>query len=172
MSDRHPELPDDPDLPTEPGPEQRALPLHLTPSALGLVAIGGMAGTAARYAVTLVAPARHGWPIGTLAVNLVGAFVLGLLLEALARRGPDQGARRRIRLVAGTGFCGAFTTYSALAVEVDLLLRTAQPATAVAYGLTTVVVGFLACAFGIWIAARGGDGDPVPVTPSEPREAG
>ena len=156
MSDRHAELPEDPDLPTEPGVGEpsRRLPLHLTPGALGLVAVGGMAGTAARYLVTLVVPAREGWPLATLSVNLVGAFVLGLTLEALARRGPDAGARRRIRLLLGTGFCGAFTTYSALAVETDLLLRTGQPATAIAYALTTVVAGFLVCSVGIWVAAR------------------
>jgi CrcB protein len=91
-----------------------------------------------------------------LSVNLLGAFVLGLVLEAVARRGPDAGVRRRIRLLLGTGFCGAFTTYSALAVEVDLLVRTGQPATAIAYALTTVVAGFLVCTFGIWVAARRG----------------
>jgi CrcB protein len=129
-------------------------PPPLTPSALALVGLGGLAGTAARYALTLLVPDRHGWPVATLSVNLVGAFVLGLLLEALARRGPDRGTRRRARLVVGTGFCGAFTTYSALAVDVDLLLRDGQTVTAVAYGLTTVVVGFLVCTLGIWIGAR------------------
>ena len=158
MSDRHAELPEDPDLPTEPavGERSRRIPLHLTPGALGLVAVGGMAGTAARYLMTLLVPAREGWPLATSSVNLLGAFVLGLVLEALARRGPDAGVRRRIRLLLGTGFCGAFTTYSALAVEVDLLVRIGQPATAIGYALTTVVVGFLVCTFGIWVAARRG----------------
>lgn len=152
MKDPHAELPDDPD---DPSPGR---PLHLTPAALGLVALGGMAGTAARYAVSLVAPPRGGWPLATLAVNLVGAFVLGLLLEALARRGPEDGpggpSRRRMRLVIGTGFCGAFTTYSALAVDLDLLLRGGQPGTAVAYAAVTVLVGFLLCCVGIWLGAR------------------
>ena len=158
MSDRHAELPEDPDLPTEPaaGERPRRIPLHLTPGALGLVAVGGMAGTAARYGMTLLVPSRAGWPLATLSVNLLGAFVLGLVLEALARRGPDAGPRQRIRLLVGTGFCGAFTTYSALAVEVDALVRTGQPATATAYALTTVVVGFLVGTFGIWVAARRG----------------
>ena len=158
MSDRHAELPEDPDLPTEPavGERSRRIPLHLTPDALGLVAVGGMAGTAARCAMTLLVPARDGWPLATLSVNLLGAFVLGLVIEAVARRGPDAGLRQRIRFLVGTGFCGAFTTYSALAVEVDLLVRTGQPATAIGYALTTVVVGFLVCTFGIWVAARRG----------------
>jgi fluoride exporter len=156
VNDRHDELPLDPDLPEEPAPGRGSgwPPLHLTPAALGLVAIGGMAGTAARYAVTLLVPSRGGWPLATLSVNLVGAFVLGLLVESLARRGPDEGGLRRARLIAGSGFCGAFTTYSALAVDVDLLLRTEQAATAVAYGLTTVIIGFVVCALGIWVGAR------------------
>lgn len=165
MRDEHPELPLDPDLPEAPGagspPQTR--PMHLTPAALGLVAAGGMAGTAARYAVTLLVPSRDGWPLGTLSVNLVGAFVLGLIIEALARRGPDGGTRRRVRLIVGTGFCGAFTTYSALAVDIDLLLRTGRAITAIAYALTTVVAGFLVCSLGIWIAARRSDtGRPGP----------
>ena len=141
-----------------PGPAPWSRPRHLTLSALALVAAGGMAGTAARYAITLLVPSRHGWPVATLSVNLIGAFVLGVVLEALARRGPDQGGRRSARLVVGTGFCGGFTTYSALAVDVDLLLRAGQAGTAVAYGLTTVVVGFGVCALGIWIGARRGPG--------------
>jgi CrcB protein len=158
LSQRRDPLPDDPDLPTPTGSRGPSRPLHLTPAALGLVAVGGMAGTAARYAVTLLIPTRYGWPLGTLTVNLLGAFVLGLLLEALARRGaedaPSGARRRRLRLVLGTGFCGAFTTYSALAVDLDLLLRDGRLGTAVAYAGSTVVVGFLLCALGVWLGAR------------------
>lgn len=152
MRDPHAELPDDPDEPA------KARPLHLSPAALGLVAVGGMAGTAARYAVTLLAPPRGGWPVATLAVNLVGAFVLGLLLESLARRGseddPGGASRRRLRLVFGTGFCGAFTSYSALAVDLDLLLRGGQAGTAVGYAATTVLIGFVLCCLGVWFGGR------------------
>ena len=152
----HGELPFDPDLPREPATDgsSRDLPLHLTPRAVGLVAVGGAAGTGARYAVSLLVPPAAGWPLATLTVNLVGAFLLGLTIEALARRGPDHGVRRRIRLTLGTGFCGAFTTYSALAVDGDLLLRDGRPALAVVYALTTVVGGFLTTTLGIWVAAR------------------
>ena len=63
------------------------LPVHLRPGFLLLVAAGGAVGTAAREAVSLaVVP-----PFGVLAVNVVGAFVLGVLLESLLRRGPDAG---------------------------------------------------------------------------------
>lgn len=161
----HGELPLDPDLPREPteGSSREGLPLHLTPSALALVAAGGTAGTGARYAVSKIIPSVDGWPLAILTVNLVGAFVLGLTLEALARRGADQGRRRRLRLLLGTGFCGAFTTYSALAVDVDLLLGDGRATAAVVYALVTVIVGFLASTLGIWVAARThpGTADPV-----------
>ena len=62
-----------------------------------------------------------GWPWATFMINLAGAFILGALLEGLARSGGDTGWRQRVRLFAGTGFCGAFTTYSTLALEVSLL---------------------------------------------------
>ena len=158
MSDRHAELPEDPDLPTEPavGERSRRIPLHLTPGALGLVAVGGMAGTAARYAMTLLVPAREGWPLPPCRSTCWERSCSGWSSRRWPAVVPIAGLRQRIRLLVGTGFCGAFTTYSALAVEVDLLLRTGQPATAIAYALTTVVVGFLVCTFGIWVAARRG----------------
>ena len=82
-------------------------------------------------------------------MNLAGAFVLGALLEHLAARGPDEGRRRALRLTLGTGFCGGFTTYSALAVDTDGLLRAGQAGPALAYALGTVALGLAASALGI-----------------------
>lgn len=62
--------------------------------------------------------------VGTFAANVSGAFVLGATLETLTLLGPDGGWRRHARLFLGTGFCGAFTTYSALALR-----STPSPAT-------------------------------------------
>jgi CrcB protein len=59
-----------------------------------------------------------------------------------------------LRLFAGTGFCGALTTYSTLAVEVDLLADAGRWATAVAYGLVSVVAGLGTAAAGIAVAGR------------------
>lgn len=147
--DTRPELPLDPDSP-EPLPG----PLHLRASAVASVAIGGIAGTAARYGLALALPTPvAGWPWATFVANLVGAFILGVLLEGLARSGPDAGLRRRIRLLAGTGFCGSLTTYSTFAVEADLLLRDRAVGVAAGYLAASLLGGALAAAAGIAIAA-------------------
>jgi fluoride exporter len=144
LRDTHPDLPFDPDA----GPS-----LHLRPGAAALVFVGGALGSAARYGLGLLAPTRaHSWPTGTFVANVVGAFVLGLLLEALVRRGDDTGWRRRARLFGGTGFCGGLTTYSTFAVEGVLLVRGHDPALAVGYLVGSVVAGLAATGAGIAVA--------------------
>ena len=61
--------------------------------------------------------------------------------DVLTHRGPDHGARRAVRLFAGTGFLGGYTTYSAFALDVDGLIASSDVGAAVLYGLATVVVG-------------------------------
>lgn len=129
-------------------------PPHLRVRLLGLVLLGGAAGTLARWAVGLAVSHGAGLPLGTLAVNLLGAFVLGALLEHLAGRGGDEGRRRDLRLTLGTGFCGGFTTYSALAVDTDGLLRAGSLGLALVYALGTVGLGLAASALGIALARR------------------
>lgn len=129
--------------------------MHTRPDLLLAVGAGGFIGTATRYLLTQQLPTDVGhWPTATLAVNLVGAFVLGALLEGLTRSGPDVGWRRRVRLGVGTGFCGALTTYSALAVEVDLLTRGDRLGPAAAYAVVSVLGGLLATVVGVAIASR------------------
>ena len=70
---------------------------------MSLVFLGGATGTLARWAVGLAVPHLDRVPLGTFVVNVVGAFVLGALTAGLARRGPDQGRRRALRLTVGTG---------------------------------------------------------------------
>lgn len=148
----HPELPVDPDAELGRREQHRPRPLHVRSGPLASVAVGGAFGAAARTGVDNVLRPIHGLPVATLTVNIVGTLALGVLLETLARRGPDVGRNQRARLVAGTGFCGALTTYSTFAVEADLLLRTGRPAIALAYAATTVLAGLSAAALGIWAA--------------------
>jgi fluoride exporter len=148
-TDSHAELPVDPDTGPAPGKH-----LHLRPTALAWVFAGGIVGTAVRYTgETLVPHEGSGWPWATFVINLVGAFVLGALLEGLARFGDDSGWRQRIRLLAGTGFCGAFTTYSTLALEISLLGRGSHVGLAVAYGVASVIGGVITAWLGIVVAA-------------------
>jgi CrcB protein len=118
---------------------------------VALVAAGGMVGTGLRYALVLAIPSVGGIPVSIFGINVVGAFILGLLLDWLAHRGPDVGWSRRLRLGVGTGVFGGFTTYSTLAAD-NVTLALGRPALAAAYGLGTVVVGGVAALAGIAIS--------------------
>jgi fluoride exporter len=132
-------------------------PPHTTPSLVAVVALGGLVGAPLRYAVAQALPGPgSGWPTATFTTNLLGALVLGVLLEALVRSGADTGGRRLLRLGLGTGVVGAFTTYSTLALEVDGLARGGRVGTAVAYALASVVGGVLAAGAGVALGARRG----------------
>ena len=91
-------------------------------------------------------------PIATFGINVIGAFLLGVLLEFLADRSPDTGWSRRIRLGVGTGGLGGFTTYSALATETAILAS--HPGRAIGYAIGTVILGAAASVAGIWLSRR------------------
>lgn len=128
---------------------------HLRLSLILLVGVGGAAGTGARYALTSAVPtSTDGWPTATFVENLLGAFVLGLLLEVLLRRGPETAGTRRLRLGLGTGVLGGFTTFSTLAIEVERLAAAGHVGTGLAYGLASVVLGFGTALLGVVLGAR------------------
>ncbi|ACQ78789.1 Camphor resistance CrcB protein [Beutenbergia cavernae DSM 12333] len=139
------------------GPEQRSV--HRDPALVGLVALGGGIGTALRAWLEDVVP-RLTWsgaelPLTTFGINVVGAFALGVLLETLALRGADTGRRRRLRVFAGSGVLGGFTTYSAFMLEADTLVRGGHTWLGVAYVAASLVLGLLAAWGGIAAAGRG-----------------
>ncbi|GAA3534071.1 hypothetical protein AFL01nite_21060 [Aeromicrobium flavum] len=124
------------------------------PGLLALVLLGGAAGTGVRAALEQASPAASGaWPWSTFAINVLGSFLLGLLVLVLAGVG-DEGTRRRLRLALGTGVLGGFTTYSTFIVEVDGLLRDGATGLGVAYALVSVVLGVLAAALGMLLGGR------------------
>ena len=133
--------------------DSRTRPAHVSLANVALVAAGGAVGTALRYGLTLVLPPRLGVPVAIAAVNILGAILLGLLLEVLVEGGIDEGRRRRLRLGIGTGILGGFTTYSTLATD-NVALALTHPAVAVAYGLGTVIIGAAASLAGIALAGR------------------
>jgi CrcB protein len=130
-----------------------AAPVHLHWRSVGLVFAGGAIGTAVRYLLTLSIPPAAGVPVVTFAINVTGAFMLGWLLQALALRGPDEGVRRAIRLFAGTGILGGYTTYSSLAVDTDGLIASQSVGLSILYAVATIVLGAAASVAGIAVAA-------------------
>jgi len=88
-----------------------------------LIALGGAVGTLARYGVgaALATPTqRSGFPWGTLTVNLIGCFAIGLLSGLFADR---WAAREEYRLALIVGVLGGFTTFSSFGAETAALLR-------------------------------------------------
>jgi fluoride exporter len=118
---------------------------------LAAVATGGAFGAAGRYAISLAIPeTASGFPWATFLINITGSAVLGFLVTLV----PEQFPRGRLaRPLLGTGFIGAYTTFSTFTVEAVLLIRAGHPATAGAYVLASVVAG-LAAAWAGMIGAR------------------
>ncbi|MCA0157597.1 CrcB family protein [Tsukamurella sp. M9C] len=110
--------------------------------------MGGAAGTFVRAEVGHWLPhSPFAW--STFTVNMLGAFLLGGIVEALSRR-PDDERHRRIRLLLGTGFCGGLTTYSAFALDI----HDAPPAVGALYAGATVLVGLVAALAGAAVMRR------------------
>jgi CrcB protein len=107
-----------------------------------LIAVFGSVGAVSRYGVGQ-AVGTHDFPWATLGINVVGAFALGLVLTAGPGHLSDD-------LVAGlgTGFLGAFTTFSTFGYETTHLLRDERPVAAATYVALSVAVGLAASAAG------------------------
>lgn len=136
-------------------PGLRMLRLPVRPAWLGVVLIGGTAGTAVRgWLETAFAPPAGQWPWVTFWINVCGALLLGVLLEVLAETGPDRGWRRGLRLGIGTGFLGGFTTYSTFAVETLQLVAGGAWLVGAGYAVTSVVLGLLAAFSGVRLLRR------------------
>ncbi len=116
-----------------------------------LVLAGGFCGAALRYllahpllALAAALPGAHtGFPYDTLLINLSGAFVIGLLFGAFEHGAPIS---PDVRLTLGTGFLGAYTTFSSFMVGAATLLRHGQSPAALLY-LVGAMAGGVALAF-------------------------
>jgi CrcB protein len=115
------------------------------------IALAGAVGAPARYLVDRAVLERTGagLPAGTLLINVVGSFLLGVLTGlALYHAFPSMP-----RTILGTGFCGAFTTFSTFAYEVVRLAEQGRRGAAVRTLLAGVVLPTLAAALGLALAA-------------------
>lgn len=113
----------------------------------GLVAFGAMLGATIRWSLSEAFDSSTAWPWATFTANIVGALALGAVLEARHRR-VDEATSDPVRLLVGTGLCGALTTFSTFAVEVATLGRDDRAGLGVAYLLASVAVGVAAVLVG------------------------
>lgn len=116
------------------------------------VFVGGMLGGTTRYLVSLALPAQVGHvPWGIFAVNLVGAFLMGLLLTGWIRRGH---VAHPWRPFLATGILGAFTTWSTFMADTYGLIVSRGALVGAGYVLGATVLGVAAAAAGWWTAHR------------------
>jgi CrcB protein len=113
-----------------------------------LVMLGGAVGSAARYltgrlTLTWFGP---GYPWGTLAVNLIGGFLMGMLAGSLARFG--QGGEQW-RLLIGVGVLGGFTTFSAFSLDAMNMIERGDWLPMLGYALVSVIGSIAALAIGM-----------------------
>lgn len=115
------------------------------------VGLGGLVGANARYGMTKLMVARFGdsLPWGTFAINLLGSFLIGILLTTLTERVVADSA---IRLVLVVGFLGAFTTFSSYSFEAIALAEAGRWTQTIAYVVGSNGLGLLLCVAGMYLA--------------------
>ncbi len=119
---------------------------------LAAVYVGGMFGAVARVGLGQAFPvAAGGWPWATLAINLSGSFLLAYLATRLQERLPQSTYRHPL---LGTGFCGAFTTFSTMQVEIVAMLDHHRYGLAAAYAAVSIGAGFAAVWFATAVVRR------------------
>ena len=113
-----------------------------------LVALGGIVGCVARYWLSGVVQrlGDHGFPSGTLAVNIVGSLLIGIVMTLSLERGLVD---ERLRILLTTGFCGGFTTMSTFSYETFALLQDGENLLAIA----NTGVTFAACLGAVWLGS-------------------
>lgn len=116
---------------------------------LALVFIGGGFGSVLRFLLSkwLNTPA-NGIPYGTFTVNVIGSFLIGVILGYIVK---NENISDAAALLLATGFCGGFTTFSAFAYENHVFLKSGDFASFAIYTLTSIILSFLAVFLGIWL---------------------
>lgn len=119
-------------------------------NALILVMSGGAVGAAGRYLVGNAMRTLWGdsWPWGTLTVNIVGGFVMGIVAALFAARAIGEPTR----LLLATGVLGGFTTFSAFSLEVVAMVDAGRGMGALGYALASVAGSVLALWCGMMVA--------------------
>jgi CrcB protein len=119
-----------------------------------LIAIGGAIGTLARYFISVAAlPISHSLPWGTIGINILGSFIIGLFGTLTLANGRFP-VSDDARLFVMVGLCGGFTTFSSFSLQTLDLLRSGATLRAVANIILSVVLCVCAVAIGHLIAAH------------------
>ena len=108
-------------------------------STIGAIALGGALGAVLRHSVNVAALKffGDGFPWGTLSVNVLGSFIMGLLIAVFAHYWQPNPA---VKMFLITGFLGAFTTFSAFSLDVSVLYERGALAPAAGYVIGSVVL--------------------------------
>ncbi len=117
------------------------------------VFLGGGLGSAARHGINLIA-AQSGasrYPVGTFLINVLGSFLIGVLVELFALR---MQLPANLRLFLITGILGGFTTFSTFSMEIGLLQQRGQSGAAIAYALASVICGVAAMFAGMQLTRQ------------------
>ncbi len=114
-----------------------------------LVFVGGGLGSVARYAVGLATLRAFGpgIPIGTFTVNVIGSFVMAVVVHFASRGLPDPW-----RLLLATGVLGGFTTYSSFNQETVAMVQASETSRAATYVVVTLLACWFAASVGVWLA--------------------
>jgi CrcB protein len=119
-----------------------------------LVGFGGAFGAICRYLLSVQAGRSFGtaWPHGTLAANMIGGLLMGMLAGALAHRGGED--QERWRLLLGVGVLGGFTTFSAFSLETALMIERRAWGQAAGYSILSVALSIGALVAGLMLVRR------------------
>lgn len=114
-------------------------------ASLGLVFLGAGLGGVARHVAVRLVPPQAGFPLGVLAVNIAGCFLMGALVARLGRYGAEAA---NLRLFLGVGVLGGFTTFSAFSAEALGLWEAGRGGAAGLYVASSIVLTLAAAGAG------------------------
>jgi CrcB protein len=122
-------------------------PFFLNMPPLVLAMAGGAIGAGARYLASMAALRSFGtqFPWGTLGINILGGFFMGLLIASLSR---FSGGGEPWRMFIGVGILGGFTTFSAFSLETWAMIENGQSLPAIGYIAASVIGSVAALALG------------------------